>query len=115
MMSFILSPTTVYDHCMMRRKSKEKKQEQPTSTTTGPQRPPELKKALDSLADVLIGKAAHVAPGYGFAGNGGNNFGPRPEAAWRLYVFTNVEAGELSLPSDVMGFPVELRPIPSSL
>ena len=79
----------------------------PGSGASIPQRPKELVKAQGELQELLLGREAHVAVGYGFGDDPKNR-----ESEWRLYVFTDLDAKDLPLPAHVLNFPVARRSKP---
>lgn len=73
---------------------------------TPPPKPKELLQAQGTLQELLLGKPASIATGFGF---GDMSLADRTPA-WRLYVFT--DDPKLLLPNEVMGFPVTRRQPP---
>lgn len=93
----------------MRRKFQSKKPDPnavpvPGSGASIPERPKDLMKAQGLLQEHLLGREAHVAQGYGFGDDPKDR-----DSTWRLYVFTDLDAKQLPLPAEVMGFPVARR------
>lgn len=97
----------------MRRKFPGKNVEPKPPTPGAPEVPArptkQLAEAQGELQELLLGKDAHVATGYGFGDDP-----KKRDSAWRLYVFTMLDAQQLPLPAEVRGFPVARRHIPAA-
>ena len=97
----------------MRRKFPGKNAEPKPPTPGAPEVPArptkQLAEAQGELQELLLGKEAHVATGYGFGDDPKDR-----KSEWRLYVFSELGPKELPLPADVRGIPVARRSVPKA-